>query len=206
MEVLGLGLIVVAVIYLLSRISYGTDNNTSVCDNAWLTGGEIAGPVEAVNNKINGVMKDEKQKLGTKDLFLCTLTEMKCQYEIDEDDDERIVFGYQGEVFQATVSNDNPYVWIRDLFWMSIDQDDIDEMARLRRVINEANMNTAVTTVYTLWDDDKTFNVHSKSSFIFLPQHPNLVEFLRVELDAFFHAKQFIQIEMEKLRQKEGVE
>ena len=66
-------------------------------------------------------------------------------------------------------------------------------------------MRCAVTVVYTLTDDDKMFNVHSKSSFI-LPQHPNLVEFLRVELDAFFHAKQFIQIELEKLRQKEGVE
>ena len=150
-------------------------------------------------------MKNKKQKLGTKDLFLRTLTEMKCQYEIDEDHDELIKFGYQGEVFHATVSNDNPYVWIRDLFWMCIDQGDIEEMARLRRVINDANMRCAVTVVYTLTDDDKMFNVHSKSSFI-LPQHPNLVEFLRVELDAFFHAKQFIQIELEKLRQKEGVE
>ena len=151
-------------------------------------------------------MKNGKQDFGTKDLFLRTLTEMKCQYEIDEDHDEQIVFDYQGEKFQAFASNNRPYVWIRVPFFMSIDQGDIEEMARMRRVINDANLNTVVTTVYTLLDDDKTFNVHLNSNFLFLSQIPDLVGLLRVELNAFFKAKHFIQIELEKLRQKEGVE
>ena len=151
-------------------------------------------------------MKNKKQKLGTKDLFLRTLTEMGCQYEIDEEIDNCIIFGYQGEMFHSLVYNDKPYVWIRGPYWMIISQDDIDEMARLRRVINDANKSNLITTVYTLYDDDKSFCIHSQLSFSFFSQCPNLIGYLRAQLDAFFQTKHFIQIELEKLRQKDGVE
>ena len=52
---------------------------------------------------------NEETKTGTRGLFLETLTKIGCQYEIDDEDD-RILFAYQGEHFLADAYNDKWYV------------------------------------------------------------------------------------------------
>lgn len=143
----------------------------------------------------------EQQQVGTRDIFLKSLRKLGCQYEILGNGTIR--FGYQGETFDADAENTSYYVYVRDPLWLRISQEDIDDMARLRRVINEVNINCHVRTVYTMWDDDKSFNVHSMSTFMFSPHFPDNVNYLRAELDSFFYAKRFVYIELEKLRQKE---
>lgn len=212
MGVIIAGVVVAVVMWLLTRSGKEAGDAETVGGSAVQAGvgsgkpaGEESGrPAEKMNNNNEVTMENKEQQLGTRDLFLRTLTELGCQYEIDEDDNNRIIFGYQGERFDAYSYNDRAYVWIRDPYWMCISQEDIEDMARLRRVINDSNIRHSVTAVYTLCDDDKSFNVHSQTVLIFLSQFPKLTDYLRSELNGFFLVKQFISAELEKLRKEEG--
>ena len=144
-----------------------------------------------------------EQKVGTRDLFLDTLTKIGCQYQLGEGDDNRIFFAYQGEHFFADTTNDIMYVYLWDTHWGHVELYDIDEVSRLRKAINTSNLNTAVTTVFTIDEDGKNMDVHSKSTIPFMSAMPNLEDYLRVELNDFFRAHQMVGTEMHKLREKE---
>lgn len=141
--------------------------------------------------------------LHTRDLFLDTLTEIGCQYQLGEDDDKRIFFTYQGEHFFADATNDIAYVQLWDTYWGHIELYDIDEMSRLRKAINTSNMKTSVTAFYTTDEMRKNFVVHSKTTIPFLSTIPELDDYLKVELNEFFRAHNVVGAEMQKLKEKE---
>ena len=141
--------------------------------------------------------------VGTRDLFLETLTKIGCQYQIGEGEDNRIYFAYQGENFFANATNDCAYVHVYDTNWEHVELYDIDELSRMKRAINTANLNAPVTTIYTIDEDGQNMDVHSRMSFPFIHQMPNLEDYLRVELNSFFRAHQLVGTEMMKLREKE---
>ena len=140
---------------------------------------------------------------GSRDLFLETLTKIGCQYEIGDDDD--INFGYQGEYFLVRANNENRYIQIYDTHWGHVELYDIDEFTRLKKAINESNINNCVTTIYTIDEAGSNVNVHCKSTILFISQIPELEDYLRLELNEFFRVHQFINVEMAKLREQEEV-
>ena len=134
---------------------------------------------------------------GTRDLFMETLTKIGCQYEIaDEEDDNRIFFAFQGEHFWADARNDRKYIQIFDPQWEQVELYDIDEFARLKKAINGSNLKNSVTTVYTIDEDGKSVDVHSKSIVYFASSIPDIENYLRIELTEFFCAHQYICNEM----------
>ena len=98
----------------------------------------------------NMVGTDQMVKRNTRDFFLDTLTKIGCQYEIDEDNDT-IIFAYQGEYFQVYARDESPFVTLYDTHWAHIELCDIDEFARLQKAINQSNINNSVITVYTIF-------------------------------------------------------
>ncbi len=144
-----------------------------------------------------------QKNLGTRDLFLKVLTSIGCQYQLGEGEDNRIFFAYQGEHFFADTTNDIKYVHLWDTHWGHVDLYDIDEVCRFRKAINLSNLNTSVTTVFTIDEDGKNMDIHSKSTIPFLSSMPDLDDYLRVELNDFFRAHQVVGNEMNKLREKE---
>ena len=142
-------------------------------------------------------------KVGTRDLFLDTLTNIGCQYQLGEGDDNRIFFVYQGEHFFADTTNDIMYVHLWDMHWGHVELYDIDDVCRLRKAINKSNLSTTVTTVFTIDEDSKNMDVHSKSTIPFISTMPNLEDYIRVELNEFFRAHQMVRTEMHKLREQE---
>lgn len=144
----------------------------------------------------------EEQK-GTRDLFLEILTKIGCQYELaEEEDDNHIYFAYQGENFVVAASNDNRYIHIWDTHWEHVELYDIDEFSRLKKAINGSNLNNSVTTVYTIDKAGSNVDVHSKSVILFVPQIPDIEDYLRTELNEFFRAHRYVGNEMEKLREE----
>ena len=101
------------------------------------------------------------------------------------------------------MKEDSIYVHIWDTHWIQIELYDIDEVSRLRKAINTSNMNSAVTTFYTIDDDAKTMNVHAKSTITFISTIPYLEDYLRTELNEFFHAHHIVGAEIHKLREQE---
>lgn len=155
---------------------------------------------ESLNNN-KTTMENEK---GTRDLFMETLTKIGCQYELgEEQDDDRIYFAYQGEHFFANASNECWYVHIYDTHWGHVELYDVDEFTRLKKAINESNLNNSVMTIYTIDEAGSNVDVHCKSVILFIPQIPKLEDYLRLELNEFFRAHQFVGNEMTKLREKE---
>lgn len=144
----------------------------------------------------------EEESKGTRDLFLETLTKMGCQYEIDPDEGY-ISFGYQGENFVASATNEGCYVRIWDTYWGHVELYNVDEFSRLRKAVNHANLNCSTMTVYTINEEGNTVDVHCKSIFPFIPQMPNLEGYLRNELGDFFTAHHMVSSEMAKLREQE---
>ena len=154
------------------------------------------------NEKGDNNDKDSKT-MGTRDLFLETLTKMGCQYELaEEEDDNHIYFAYQGENFVVAASNDNRYIHIWDTHWEHVELYDIDEFSRLKKAINGSNLNNSVTTVYTIDEAGSNVDVHSKSIILFVPQIPDIEDYLRTELNEFFRAHRYVGNEMEKLREE----
>ena len=147
-------------------------------------------------------IKKTKTK-GTRDLFLETLENMGCPYETDEDEEsERIYFTYQGEDFFVDATNNSwhVHVWATNL--EHVDLYDIDEFTILRKAINEANLNCATTTVYTIDEEGKSVDMHCKSTFVFHPQMPYLESYLRVQLNDFFRTHQILNTTMERMREQ----
>lgn len=159
---------------------------------------------KAMEQETNKTEKMEEMKVntGARDCFLETLKKLGCQYEIDEEDG-RIQFAFQGENFVADATNEGCYVHLWDTFWGQVELYDIDEFTRLRKAINTSNINSATTTVYSINEAGSSVDVHSKKSILFLPQIPQVENYLRSELGDFFRAHQIVGYEMAKMREKE---
>ena len=163
-----------------------------------------AAPCSDMNNQQepNMVGTDQMVKRNTRDFFLDTLSKIGCQYEIDEDDDT-IIFAYQGEYFQVYARDESPFVTLYDTHWAHIELCDIDEFARLQKAINQSNINNSVITVYTIDEAGGIVDVHCKSVVLFIPELPSIADYLRLELGEFFRVHNSIGAEMEKLRKAE---
>ena len=163
-----------------------------------------AAPRSDMNNQQepNMVGTDQMVKRNTRDFFLDTLSKIGCQYEIDEDN-ETIIFAYQGEYFQVYARNESPFVTLYDTHWAHIELCDIDEFARLQKAINQSNINNSVITVYTIDEAGGNVDVHCKSVVLFIPELPSIADYLRLELGEFFRVHNSIGAEMEKLRKAE---
>ena len=158
---------------------------------------------EPLNENKKVVREVMEQTKGTQDLFLETLTKIGCQYSADDEDKERFYFAYQGENFTVDMNNERQYVNLWDMFWESVELYDIDQLARLKKVINESNLRFATTTVYTVNEAGSTVDVHCKSVILFCAQIPDLETYLRAELNDFFYVHQYINAEMAKLKEQE---
>lgn len=159
---------------------------------------------QIMNEALESSKNDMEEQKGTRDLFMETLTKIGCQYELsDEVDDDRIFFAYQGEHFFVNAKNDWRYIQIWDTHWGHVELYDIDEFTRLKKAVNGANLNNSVTTVYTIDEAGSNVDVHCKSIILFVPQIPDIENYLRLELNEFFRAHQYVGNEMAKLREQE---
>ena len=152
--------------------------------------------------------KEDKKQMennkGTRDLFLETLTKIGCQYELaEEEGDNRIFFAYQGEHFFVNATNEGWYIHIYDTHWGHVELYDIEEFARLKKAINGSNLNNSVMTIYTIDEAGSNVDVHCKSTILFIPQIPRIEDYLRLELNEFFRAHQYVGNEMARLRESE---
>ena len=148
--------------------------------------------------------KEERMmNMGTRDLLMDTLTKIGCQYTIDESEENRICFTYQGEHFDGYASNESMMITIWDYWWTGFDLYDIDTLSRVKRVINDANIKAPVTTVYSIDEEDGKVGVHSCKRMLFIPQIPNIEDYLQATLAEFFQVHRYIKTRLEMIRVEE---
>ena len=155
--------------------------------------------MESVQDKEQ--QKNELENSKTRDLFLETLSKIGCQYEIDDSD--RINFQWQGGYFCADTTNDCLFVNIWYMQWGEWELYDIEELSRVKRIINNACIHFSLNVVYTINEAGSNFFVHSKKNFLFISQIPNREGYLQAILAEFFRVRHYFEVELDKMKNEE---
>ena len=153
--------------------------------------------ISAMDN--NEISKEAKP--ATKDLAFSLLHKLGCAPE--ETEDGRIKLEFQGITFLMEAVNDCLFV---NLIWPwchSFSIFDIDEFARVRKVVNEINMNSSCSVFYIPNPESDEVAVHIKKHLLLTPQIPNIEEYMKVMFRSFFVAQRELVTEIEKYRLQE---
>jgi len=146
---------------------------------------------------------DKSSKMvNTKDLCLETLRKLNCDVQFDEEDENSLYFVYQGEHFRIRAFQDYCFLQIYDLWWKTVDLDDIDEICNVRKAINNVNLRCPCTVFYTIQEDKKLLAVHTKRECVFIPEIPSIEGYLATILADFFRVKQTFVSEMAEISRK----
>ncbi len=143
---------------------------------------------------------------GMKPRELCKaiLHNLNCKTEEDEEEgSDRLAFKFQGETFCIIVSDDCLLTTIYDFSWGSVELDDIDEVSRVRKIINEINFQYGGHTLfYTMDTDNNRMVVHTKRQILLTPEIPNLDNYMTAMLSGFFEVQRAMAHELDKERMK----
>ena len=141
-----------------------------------------------------------EETISTRQLALKTIENIGSTPQYTEEG--RIQFEYQGVIFLIEAANDCMFV---NLIWPwchSFSKFDIDELSRVRQVINDINMRGTASVFYCITDSDDVA-VHIKKHFLLVSQIPGLEEYLKLMLDSFFRTARTLDVEIEKFRLQE---
>lgn len=150
------------------------------------------------NNQVAETVMEET--ISTRQLALKTIENIGSEPKYTEEG--RIQFEYQGVIFILEAVNDCAFV---NLIWPwchSFSKFDIDEFARVRQVVNDINLQDTVSVVYTIADSDDVA-LHIRKNFLFIPQIPQIEEYLKLILNDFFRTARTLELEIEKCRMQE---
>ncbi len=128
---------------------------------------ELAKKLEEDNNQNENVDMMGSEIHGAKDLAYKLLKEMGCTPQ--ETEEGRIKFEYQGVIFLMEAVNDCAFV---NLIWPwchSFSKFDIDEFARVQKVVNDINARGTASVFYGMTDSDDVA-VHIKKHFLLVQQ------------------------------------
>lgn len=148
---------------------------------------------------------DEIQNISTRDLCVNVLRKLNCDVQFDEENSYRMSFTYQGETFQIDTWKDGLMILIWDTWWGSVDLDDLDDVSRIRKAINTININSSLTLVYSIDQENQRFAIHTKRQCLFIPQIPNIENYLSAMLSGFFEVQRSFKEELDKLRKEDEI-
>ena len=134
------------------------------------------------------MQQEEKQEEPprTKDLCIELLKLLNCKAAVAEEDENRLCFQYQGELFVIDTSNESFFIDIWDPRWYIVPLDDLEQMSNVRKAINTINNYSGTTIVYSIEEEGLKFVLHSKRQCILTKEIPHVKEYLRALLNDFF--------------------
>ncbi len=145
---------------------------------------------------LDRMTRSELDDVTTQELVIRTLKEIGCQPEINEE--RHVSFKYQGDDFYIAAEEENRFIMIWNPWWGSISTDN-EALPFLKEIINLANVNSLVTTVFMADDDEKTIGLHSHCHTYFSPNEGDLDGHLKMLLDYFFDTHNTIKDGMNEL-------
>ena len=134
------------------------------------------------------ILQEEKQAgpPHTRDLCIELLKQLNCEVSVAEEDENRLCFQYQGELFVIDASNESFFIDIWDPRWYIVPLDDLEQMSNVRKAINTINNYSGTTIVYSIEEEGQKFVLHSKRQCILTKEIPHVKEYLRALLNDFF--------------------
>ena len=157
-----------------------------------------------VNQSEDINLKTEMEKeIKTRELAISVLKDIGA--DLTDIGKERIQFEYQGITFLMDANDDCYFVNIIWPWCHTFNKFDIDEFSRVQRVVNEINSYDSITVFYGISDSDDVL-LHMRKNLIFVPQIPQINEYLRSILRSFFQTARTLDFEIEKSRLQENKE
>ena len=183
-----LGILAFVVIYNIYRYYHDDEDNnyTPVSETT------------AENNQVE--VTNMEETISTRQLALQTIENSGSTPKYTKEG--RIQFEYQGIVFLMEAVNDCAFV---NLIWPwchSFSKFDIDEFARVQKVVNNINGRGTASVFYGITDSDDVA-VHIKKHFLLVSQIPDIEGYLKLMLDSFFQTARTLDVEIEKCRLQE---
>jgi hypothetical protein len=152
---------------------------------------------------LNNNNMEENQNLSTRDLCVEVLRKLNCEVQFDEENEYTMFFTYQGESFRIDTWKDCLMIGIWDVWWGTVDLDDLDDICHIRKAINTININSFLTMVYSIDQEGQRFAVHTKRQCLLVPQIPNIENYLAAMLAGFFDVQRSFKEELGRLRKEE---
>lgn len=142
---------------------------------------------------------DERTTTG---LVLTTLRKIGCEPQVEPlDNFNYVYFTFQGEKYTIECSDDCFFINIYDTWWYSISiYSDVEEIANLHKVINQANQHVNCTLLYTTNNEIEEIGVHSRKNLLFIKEITELDKYLVGVLNGFFKAQKLVLTELEKCK------
>lgn len=129
------------------------------------------------------------------ELCMKVLRSMNCKVERDDQATNKLNFKYQGGHFSIFCGL--KFIEICFLFWYEIDLDDIDRLAKARRVINDLNLDYPEPCVsYAINDKLQKMYIHSSVGTVFINEIPALDDLMVFYFDRFFEKADEFKVRM----------
>lgn len=163
-------------------------------------------PSETVSAEVLPLNKndmEENQNISTRNLCAEVLRKLNCEVQFDEENEYTMFFTYQGENFRIDTWKDCLMIGIWDVWWGTVDLDDLDDICHIRKAINTININSFLTMVYSIDQEGQRFAVHTKRQCLLVPQIPNIENYLAAMLAGFFDVQRSFKEELGRLRKEE---
>ena len=164
-------------------------------------------PIMSVNAEVlplNNNNMEENQNLSTRDLCAEVLRKLNCDVQFDEENEYNMYFTYQGENFSVDTWENGLMITIWDTWWGTVDLDDLDEVSRVRKAINNINVRQNLTLMYSVDEKGQKFAVHTKRQCLLIPQIPQIENYMAAMLTDFFDVQRSFKEEYDRLRLEEA--
>ena len=163
-------------------------------------------PIMSVNAEVlplNNNNMEENQNLSTRDLCAEVLRKLNCDVQFDEENEYNMYFTYQGENFSVDTWENGLMITIWDTWWGTVDLDDLDDVSRVRKAINNINVRQNLTLMYSVDEKGQKFAVHTKRQCLLIPQIPQIENYMAAMLTGFFDVQRSFKEEYDRLRLEE---
>lgn len=147
---------------------------------------------------------EENQNISTRDLCAEVLRKLNCDVQFDEENEYNMYFTYQGENFSVDTWENGLMITIWDTWWGTVDLDDLDDVSRVRKAINNINVRQNLTLMYSIDEKGQKFAVHTKRQCLLIPQIPQIENYMAAMLTGFFDVQRSFKEEYDRLRLEEA--
>lgn len=123
-------------------------------------------------------------------ILISSLREINADYKVEKvsDEDEVIYFTFQAENFTLRVSTGCCFCHLVDPVWHTFDVTDVNELALVKKVINDLNWISPANVVYTKSDDGKLYELNTTCN-LFVDDSIPYPNYLLKVLNDFFLTK-----------------
>ena len=147
---------------------------------------------------------EENQNISTRDLCAEVLRKLNCDVQFDDENEYNMYFTYQGENFSVDTWENGLMITIWDTWWGTVDLDDLDDVSRVRKAINNINVRQNLTLMYSIDEKGQKFAVHTKRQCLLIPQIPQIENYMAAMLTGFFDVQRSFKEEYDRLRLEEA--